>query len=106
MRCRASCCVPAASTRAPDRESAGSSANGRHQCSAWERARIRAGGFVANEMDIRQLLEAWRDGDRGAVQRLIPLVYDELRAIARGRGIRAHPDDTLQTTAIVHEAFL
>jgi len=61
---------------------------------------------MANEMDITQLLEAWRDGDRHAVQRLIPLVYDELRAIARGRGIRAHPDDTLQTTAIVHEAFL
>lgn len=61
---------------------------------------------MADEADITELLAAWRDGRRDAVQRLMPLVYDELRAIARGRGIRARPDDTLQTTAIVHEAFL
>jgi RNA polymerase sigma factor (TIGR02999 family) len=55
---------------------------------------------------ITQLLAAWRDGDRGAVDRLMPLVYDELHAIARGQGLRAGADRTLQTTALVHEAYL
>jgi RNA polymerase sigma factor (TIGR02999 family) len=59
-----------------------------------------------DETDITGLLAAWRGGDRDAIDRLMPLVYDELRAIARGRGVRARPDDTLQTTALVHEAFL
>lgn len=62
--------------------------------------------MAPNETDITSLLAAWRGGDRDAMNRLMPLVYDELRAIARGRGVRARPDDTLQTTALVHEAFL
>ena len=60
----------------------------------------------ADETDVTELLTAWRRGDRAAIHRLMPLVYDELRAIARGRGVRARPDDTLQTTALVHEAFV
>jgi RNA polymerase sigma factor (TIGR02999 family) len=54
--------------------------------------------------DITELLAAWREGDKGAVARLMPLVYEELRALARrqlpGRG------ETLRTTALVHEAYL
>ena len=61
---------------------------------------------MAEETDITTLLAEWRGGDRDAIRRLMPLVYDELRAIARGRGIHARPEDTLQTTAVVHEAFL
>ncbi len=54
---------------------------------------------------VTRLLREWRDGDAGAFEALIPLVYDELRRIARaqmrhqGRGL------TLQPTALVHEAY-
>ena len=58
----------------------------------------------ANE--ITQLLQAWGDGDRTALDRLTPLVYDELHRLARlyMRGERA--GHTLQTTALVNEAYL
>lgn len=56
--------------------------------------------------DITQLLLAWGDGDKMALERLMPLVYDELRRIAAKymRGQRA--GHTLQTTALVNEAYL
>jgi RNA polymerase sigma factor (TIGR02999 family) len=56
--------------------------------------------------DVTQLLEDWRNGDREALERLTPLVYAELRRIARRylRGERAN--HTLQGTALVHEAFI
>lgn len=56
--------------------------------------------------DLTRLLLAWRDGEPGAIDRLAPLVYDELRRQARLqlRGERA--GHTLQPTALVHEAFL
>jgi RNA polymerase sigma factor (TIGR02999 family) len=53
---------------------------------------------------VTGLLAAWRAGDREAADRLMPLVYDELRRLARHR--LAGPDQTLQTTALVHEAYL
>jgi RNA polymerase sigma factor (TIGR02999 family) len=58
------------------------------------------------ESDISSLLDAWRGGDQAALERLIPLVYDELHSLARRhrRGERA--DHTLQTTDLVHEAYL
>lgn len=55
--------------------------------------------------EITVLLEALREGDRAAFDRLVPLVYDELRRIAR-RQLRAGPGRTLQTTALVHEAWM
>jgi len=56
--------------------------------------------------DVTQLLIEWRNGDRDSLDRLIPLVYDELRLIA-GRFLRhERPSHTLQSTALVHEAFL
>lgn len=56
--------------------------------------------------EVTQLLRAWRDGDRGALDRLMPRVYDELRRVA-GRYLRhERPDHTLQPTALVHEAYL
>lgn len=56
--------------------------------------------------EITQLLIAWGHGDESAMERLMPLVYDELHAIA-GRFMRdEHDAATLQTTALVHEAYL
>jgi RNA polymerase sigma-70 factor, ECF subfamily len=52
------------------------------------------------------LLLAWRDGDNAALERLIPLVYRELRTLAHARMRREHPGLTLQTTALVHEAYV
>jgi RNA polymerase sigma factor (TIGR02999 family) len=56
--------------------------------------------------DVTRLLLAWRDGDPSAADRLVPLVYDELHAIA-GRYLRNEGNaGTLQTTALIHEAYL
>jgi RNA polymerase sigma factor (TIGR02999 family) len=62
--------------------------------------------MAALSHDVTQLLEDWRNGDREALERLTPLVYAELRRIARRylRGERAN--HTLQGTALVHEAFI
>jgi RNA polymerase sigma factor (TIGR02999 family) len=56
--------------------------------------------------EITQLLLAWSDGDQGALDRLTPLVYAELRRLARRYMGRESPGHTLQTTALVHEAWL
>jgi RNA polymerase sigma factor (TIGR02999 family) len=55
--------------------------------------------------EITQLLRAWREGEPAALDRLMPLVYDELRRLAKGR-MRNSAGATLQPTALVHEAFL
>jgi len=55
---------------------------------------------------VTDLLREWRNGDRAAVDRLMPLVYGELRAIARARLALERPDHTLEATALVHEAYL
>ena len=52
------------------------------------------------------LLEAVRAGEPGAAERLLPLVYDELRHLAAARMAREAPGQTLQPTALVHEAWL
>jgi RNA polymerase sigma-70 factor, ECF subfamily len=56
--------------------------------------------------DVTQLLEDWRNGDREALERLTPLVYAELRRIARRYLRSERQDHTLQGTALVHEAFI
>jgi RNA polymerase sigma factor (TIGR02999 family) len=55
---------------------------------------------------VTQLLRAWGDGDEGALERLVPLVEAELRRLARGYMRRERRSHTLQTTALVNEAFL
>lgn len=55
---------------------------------------------------VTELLRAWSDGDDGALERLLPLVEAELRRLARGYMGRERPGHTLQTTALVNEAFL
>ena len=56
--------------------------------------------------DITELLLAHGGGDAAALDRLVPLVYDDLRRIARGQLRRRHPSDTLDTTGLVHEAYV
>lgn len=56
--------------------------------------------------EVTELLESWRDGDEGAFDRLLPLVYDELRKVANAYLRRERQDHTLQTTALVHEAYI
>lgn len=56
--------------------------------------------------DITALLEAWNNGDQAAQEKLIPIVYEELRKIAHSYVKRDHQDNLLQTTALVHEAYI
>ena len=56
--------------------------------------------------EVTQLLAAVRQGDGSAMDRLMTLVYDELRAVARRQLRRWRPGQTLDTTALVHEAYL
>ena len=55
---------------------------------------------------VTRLLVAWGSGDAGASEQLMPLVYEELRHLARGYLRRERNDHTLQPTALVHEAYL
>ena len=59
-----------------------------------------------SRQDITDLLQRWRSGDREALERLAPLVYDELRRIAARYLSHERSDHTLQRTALVHEAFV
>lgn len=56
--------------------------------------------------EVTRLLVDWGNGDRAALDELIPLVYDELRRMARRYMRRESQGHTLQTSALVHEAYL
>jgi RNA polymerase sigma-70 factor, ECF subfamily len=56
--------------------------------------------------DVSEILEAWSDGDPQALDRLTPIVYDELHRLARRYMRRERPGHGLQTTALVNEAYL
>jgi len=56
--------------------------------------------------DVTQLLVAWGDGDAAALDELMPLVYEELRRLAQQYMSRERADHTLQTSALVNEAYL
>jgi RNA polymerase sigma factor (TIGR02999 family) len=56
--------------------------------------------------DVTRLLDAAARGDRRAAADLLPLVYDELRRLAAAKLAREKPGNTLQPTALVHEAYL
>lgn len=58
------------------------------------------------ENGITQLLVAWHNGDQKALDQLMPLVYGELRRMAHGYMNRQRSEHTLQTTALIHEAYL
>jgi len=55
--------------------------------------------------EVTQLLHAWQQGDRGALDKLVPMVYQELRRLAHRYMARERAHHTLQTTALVHEAY-
>ena len=55
--------------------------------------------------EVTHLLMAWNDGDEAALNQLMPLVYKELRRLARNRLGRERVGHTLQTTDLVHEAY-
>jgi RNA polymerase sigma-70 factor (ECF subfamily) len=56
--------------------------------------------------DVTQLLHRWAHGDRGALDELMPLIYSELHKLAKRQMTQQEPGHTLQTTAIIHEAYL
>jgi RNA polymerase sigma-70 factor (ECF subfamily) len=56
--------------------------------------------------DVSQLLRAWSDGDERALDGLTPIVYAELHRLARRYMKRERPDHSLQTTALIHEAYI
>ena len=55
---------------------------------------------------VTDLLDAWSHGDKEALDKLMPLVYDELRRLARQHMRRERAGHTLQTTALVNEAYM
>lgn len=59
-----------------------------------------------HSQEITHLLRAWGQGDAAALEKLMPLVYAELRRLARRYMKRQRPDHPLQTTALVNEAYL
>jgi RNA polymerase sigma-70 factor, ECF subfamily len=60
----------------------------------------------ADRADITTLLRAWGEGDGSALDRLAPMVYDELHTIAHRQMLREKDGQTIQTTALVNEAYL
>jgi RNA polymerase sigma factor (TIGR02999 family) len=58
------------------------------------------------QSQVTVLLRAWKSGDAAALDRLTPLIYNEMRRIARNHIRRERVDNTLQTTALAHEAFV
>jgi RNA polymerase sigma factor (TIGR02999 family) len=69
---------------------------------------VRPGAYntPSNLDEVSQLVLDWADGDQSALDKLMPLVYDELRRLAHNYMRREHPGHTLQTTALVDEAYL
>jgi RNA polymerase sigma factor (TIGR02999 family) len=62
--------------------------------------------MVPSQSEVTQLLAAWSNGDQAALHKLMPLVYDELRRKAKHYMKGQPPGHTLQTTALINEAFL
>ncbi len=78
---------------------------GRYLCGHSGRDRVGAVSQLPSQ-PVTELLVRWRAGDQQALQHLIPLVYEELRQIARRHLQGERPGHTLQSAALVHEAYL
>lgn len=76
----------------------------------WNESLASDGAGSADEQvdsaQVTQLLSAWSEGDRSALEKLTPLVYRELRRMAHRQMSSERSDHTLQTTALVNEAYL
>src|SRR5258707_4948320 len=64
------------------------------------------GGIIGVMTDVTQILSQIESGDPSAAEQLLPLVYEELRKLAAQRLAHEKPGQTLQATALVHEAYL
>jgi RNA polymerase sigma factor (TIGR02999 family) len=64
------------------------------------------GGIIGDMTDVTQILSQIENGDPAAAEHLLPLVYDELRKLAAAKLAYEKPGQTLQATALVHEAYL
>jgi RNA polymerase sigma factor (TIGR02999 family) len=62
--------------------------------------------MAASQHEVTDLLRQWRNGDKEALHKLTPLVYEELHRLAHQYIRRERPGHTLQTTALVNEAYL
>jgi len=62
--------------------------------------------MAQNSHEVTQLLIQWSNGDKAALDKLMPLIYEELRQLARHYMNRERAGHTLQTTALVNEAYL
>src|SRR2546427_12713809 len=61
---------------------------------------------MSDAHSVSYLLDRWNSGDREALDELMPLLYDELRKMAKRSMNQQNPGHTLQTTALIHEAYL
>lgn len=61
---------------------------------------------MSSPADVTQILRAMNAGDKEAPEKLLPIVYEELRKLAHGYMRSERPDHTLQATALVHEAYI
>jgi RNA polymerase sigma factor (TIGR02999 family) len=62
--------------------------------------------MTPSDHEVTQLLHEWGEGDQNALDRLLPLIYRELHKMAKRYMRRQNPQHTLQTTAVIHEAYL
>ena len=84
-----------------------------HSCLDYEslpvgqpRLRTRNRGIIGVMTDVTQILSQIESGDPSAAEQLLPLVYEELRKLAAAKLAQEKPGQTLQATALVHEAYL
>jgi len=80
--------------------------SGQPESGTGKRARLSNGTPAAAAQKMTQLLADWSQGDQAALEKLTPLVYEELRRLAHHYMERQSPGHTLQTTALVNEAYL
>ncbi len=72
---------------------------------SWDKNALR-GGILFAMTEVTQILSKIEQGDPAAAEQLLPLVYDELRKLAAAKLANEKPGQTLQATALVHEAYL
>ncbi len=75
-------------------------------CGKWRSKSVHLAARLVFMIEVTQILHRIEQGDGAAARELLPLVYDELRKLAGLRMAQEHPGQTLQATALVHEAFL
>ena len=76
------------------------------ECHGWRSSRKARRGIIGVMTDVTQILSQIESGDPSAAEQLLPLVYEELRKLAAAKLAQEKPGQTLQATALVHEAYL